>query len=106
MSLYKIQKITQKLKVLLLVPVKIPVNKIKRRIKTPIKVKHGRFSLYDDRLMAQFVAENPDLIEQNFKDIESDKVHRSRSGTSSEFLLDGCDDSVGVYNVKNVVHVV
>lgn len=33
--------------------------KIKHRVKTPVKVKHGRFSLYDDRLMSQFVNENP-----------------------------------------------
>ncbi|KAJ8306946.1 hypothetical protein KUTeg_015030 [Tegillarca granosa] len=37
-------------------------EKIKRRVKTPLSLKHGRFSLYDDRLMTQFVIENPDLI--------------------------------------------
>jgi hypothetical protein len=30
-----------------------PAEKIKRRVKTPLSVKGGRFSLYDDRLMSQ-----------------------------------------------------
>ncbi|CAG2222821.1 BMPR2 [Mytilus edulis] len=34
--------------------------KIKRRVKTPVKVKHGRFSLYDDRLMSQYCNEDDD----------------------------------------------
>lgn len=38
--------------------------KIKRRVKTPLNlIKHGRFSLYDDRLMTQYV--NEDSMEGN-----------------------------------------
>jgi hypothetical protein len=65
---------------------------IKRRVKTPIKViKHGRFSLYDDRLMSQIVNDSP--IENNYF---------KKTSASMNQIKKCCDDNANSINVAMV----
>ncbi|XP_021341676.1 uncharacterized protein LOC110442406 isoform X2 [Mizuhopecten yessoensis] len=57
-----------------------PKTKIKHRVKTPLSLKHGRFSLYDDRLMTKYFMEHPELIQ--------DKVCKSSASLQELMLLD------------------
>ncbi|XP_033732873.1 uncharacterized protein LOC117322207 [Pecten maximus] len=57
-----------------------PKAKIKRRIKTPLSLKHGRFSLYDDRLMTKYFMEHPEILQN--------KVCKSSASLQELMLLD------------------
>lgn len=57
-----------------------PKAKIKRRIKTPLSLKHGRFSLYDDRLMTKYFMEHPEILQN--------KVCKSSASLQELVLLD------------------